>query len=77
MQLVKHNEHSFSIGNHMDESVILGKIAWQQKNCTRQSLVPFNFVSNFPPKIALSSMGLLINRHDLPSLSPSGHYRTI
>ena len=36
----------------------------------------FPVAVQFFPKIALSFMGLLINRHDLPSLSRSGHYRT-
>ena len=58
---------NISIGNHMDESVISEKIALQQKNCTRQSRVLFELLQvQIFPKIALWSMGLFINHHDLP-----------
>ena len=56
------------IGNCMDESAIWKKIARQQENCTRQSRVLFELLL-----VQLRSMGLLINRHDLPSPSPSCH----
>ena len=62
----------------MDESAIWDKIARQQENCTRRRQVLFELLEvQIFPKIALWSMGLLINGHDLPSLSPSGDYCTI
>ena len=47
-----------SIGNHMDESAIWEKIAWQQKNCTRRRAECYlNCCKcNFFPKFALSPM---------------------
>ena len=61
----------------MDEIAIWEKVARQQENRMRRSQVLFEVVSAIFPKIALLSMRILINHYDLPSLSPSGHYRKI
>ena len=66
------------LSNCMDERVIWEKIARQQENRTGEAECYLNCCKvQFSPKITLWSVRLLINRHVLPSLSPSSHYRTI
>ena len=55
-----------STGNRMDKSAIWENNARQQEICTRLSRGLFELLQvQFFPKMALWSMELLINRHDL------------
>ena len=61
----------------MDESAFGKKLHNNRKIARGEAECYLNCCRANFSQIALSSMGLLINRHDLPSLSPSGHYHTI
>ena len=66
---------SIGMVNRMEENAIWEKLHSNRKIAQGEAkCYLISCVSAFFSPIALSSMELLINHHDLPSLSPSGHY---